>query len=200
MDSKINSSDDFLFMRFKEGDERAFELIFKSLYNKLVGFCQQFVFEREQAKGIAQESFVNLWLNREKIEKPTGINSFLYTAAKSACLKFIRHQKVVEKYTDSKLNEIEKQLQFESLKSFDFNSLEYVELDELVLRSIENLPEKCRMVFEKKRFDGKTNQEIAEEMRISVKSVESNMTRALKTLKVDLSEYLPLFLVTLILS
>lgn len=200
MDSTKNSLNEFLFMRFKEGDERAFEHIFKSSYNKLVGFCQQFVFEREQAKGIAQESFVNLWLNREKLEKPAGINTFLYTAARSACLKYIRHRHAVEKYAVSKLNEIEKEITLESLDRLDFNSLEYVELNELIQQSIDSLPDRCRDVFVKKRFEGKTNKEIAEEMGITVKSVEANMTRALKALRKGLAEYLPLLLIITIFS
>ncbi len=195
-----NSLNEFLFVRFQKGDELAFEHIFKASYNQLVGFCLQFVNNREEAKGIAQEAFVNLWLNREKILKITGINAFLYTSAKSACLKHIRHLQVVKKYSDSRLNEIEKQLQIESLDSLDFNSMEYVELYELIQQSIENLPEKSRMVFEKKRFEGKTNREIAEELGITIKSVEANMTRAIKTLKVNLTEYLPLFFVLIILS
>ena len=200
MDLDKRSLNEFLFLRFKKGDEQAFEHIFKSLYNQLVGFCTQFVSNREDAKGIAQEAFVNLWLNRNKLEKPTGVSAFLYTGARSACLKHIRHKNVVKKYTESRLNEIEREIQFESLDNLDFDSLEYVELNELIQQSIKSLPDKCRMVFEKKRFEGKTNKEIAEEMGITVKSVEANMTRALKALKKGLAEYLPLFLIITIFS
>lgn len=200
MNTEKNNLNKFFFRRFTEGDELAFEYIFKTNYNQLVGFCFQFINNGEVAKEIVQEAFVNLWLNRQRIEKITGINSFLYTSAKSSCLKHIRHKHVVEKYSNSKLNMVEKQLQFDTLESLDFNSLENVELNELIQRSIKKLPEKCRLVFEMKRFEGKTNKEIAEEMGITVKSVEANMTRALKTLKTNLSEYLPLSLVMIIIS
>lgn len=193
-----NSLNDFLFIRFKNGDEQAFEHIFKTAYNKLVGFCHHFVHEQEQAKGIAQEAFVNLWLNRTKIEKPTGIQSFLYTSAKSACLNYIRHREVVEKYNDRKLNEFESQLEWEALETLDFTSLECIELNDLIKSSINNLPEKCKLVFEKKRFEGKTNKEIADELGINVKSVEANMTRALKALRISLSDYLPVLLIQVI--
>lgn len=200
MDLDKNSLNEFLFLRFKKGDELAFEHIFKSVYNQLVGFCTQFINNPDEAKGIAQEAFVNLWLNREKLEKPTGVNAFLYTAAKSACLKHIRHKQVVEKYAESRLNEMEKDIWLESLDSLDFHSVEYVELNELIQQSINKLPERCRMVFEKKRFKGKTSKEIAEDMGITVKSVEANMTRALKVLKSSLAEYLPLSLIVIIFS
>lgn len=191
---------DFFMLRFKNGDEKAFETIFKSDYNKIVGFCNQFVNDRERAKNQAQEAFINLWLNREKIATFNGIRSFLYTYAKSACLNYIRHEKVVSKYSDKQLQQKENLLNREVLESFDFNSLEFSELEELILRSIDELPEKCRQVFVMSRFDGKTNKEIAEELGISVKSVEANMTRALKALKSNLSDYLPLVLIQIIMQ
>ncbi|HBL78330.1 MAG: hypothetical protein A2W90_16265 [Bacteroidetes bacterium GWF2_42_66] len=191
---------DFFMLRFKNGDEKAFETIFKSDYNKIVGFCNQFVNDRERAKNQAQEAFINLWLNREKIATFNGIRSFLYTYAKSACLNYIRHEKVVSKYSDKQLQQKENLLNREVLESFDFNSLEFSELEELILRSIDELPEKCRQVFVMSRFDGKTNREIAEELGISVKSVEANMTRALKALKSNLSDYLPLVLIQIIMQ
>lgn len=200
MKENKNSLNDFFFLRFKDGDELAFEYIFKDTYNKLVGFGEQFISNREDAKNIVQEAFVNLWLNRKKIEKPSGVNTFLYTSVKSSCLNYIRHHKVVEKYNDRRLNDFEKQLQREALETLDFNSLECVELNELIQISINSLPEKCRIVFEKKRFEGKTNKEIADELGINIKSVEANMTRALKALKTSLSDYLPVILVQAILQ
>ncbi len=189
------NSANFQFIRFKKGEEQVFEHLFLTLYDPLVGFCIQFLNNDDDAKDIAQEAFVNLWLNRQKIENPAGIKAFLYTFAKSACFKSLRHKQVIEKYINSEWNKNKKQLQLESFGSFDFNSLEYVELNDLIQQSIGKLSEKCRMVFEKKRFEGKANKEIAEEMGITIKSVEANMTRALKSLKTSLKEYLPLLFV-----
>ncbi len=200
MEAEQKKLNDFFMLRFKNGDEKAFETVFKSDYNKIVGFCNQFVNDYDRAKNQAQEAFINLWLNREKIGTFNGIRSFLYTYAKSACLNYIRHEKVVSKYNDKQLQQKENLLNLEVLESFDFNSLEFLELEELILRSIDELPEKCRQVFVMSRFDGKTNREIAEELGVSVKSVEANMTRALKTLKSNLSEYLPLVLVQIIMQ
>jgi RNA polymerase sigma-70 factor (ECF subfamily) len=195
-----NSLNDFFFARFKDGDELAFEHIFKSKFNQIAGFCEQFISSHDDALNMAQEAFLNLWLNRRKIDKPSGINSFLYTFAKSACLNFIRHQQVIVKYSSQALNEKEQLLNSEVLESFDFNSIEITELNELIQKSINTLPEKCRMVFIKKRFEGKMNKEIAQELGINVKSVEANMTRAVKALKANLSDYLPAILVLFIVQ
>lgn len=189
---------EFFFSRFKSGDELAFEQVFKSNYNQLSGFCQQFVHDQDKAQSLAQETFIHLWFNREKINTLNGIRSFLYTYAKSTCLNYLRHQKVINKYEDNYLQEKEKRLDVEVLESFDFQSLEFSELEKLIEQSINELSERCRMVFRMSRFEGKMNKEIAEELDISVKSVEANITRALKTLKNNLSEFLPAILVHLI--
>lgn len=193
-------SENFFLHRFKSGDELAFEKIFKSNYNPLVGFCNQFVSDQDKAQSLTQEAFINLWLNREKIETINGIKSFLYTYAKSVCLNYLRHKKVVSKYEDRQLLQKEEELNREVLESFDFNSLEFTELETLIQQAINELPEKCRQVFMMSRFEGKMNKEISEELNISVKAVEANMTRALKMLRIRLSEYLPAFLVQLVMQ
>lgn len=190
----------FFFHRFKNGDELAFEKIFISNHSQIVGFCNQFIADWDIAKSLAQEAFINLWLNREKIETINGIKAFLYTYAKSSCLNYIRHRKIISKYEDLQLQSKEDQLNREVLESFDFDSLELIELEELISRSINELPDQCRRVFMLSRFEGKMNKEIAEDLNISVKSVEANMTRALKTLRTDLAEYLPVILVQLIMQ
>ncbi|WP_372775352.1 RNA polymerase sigma-70 factor [Mangrovibacterium sp.] len=197
---KPGDLNDFLFLQFKDGNESAFEQIFKAHYNPIVGFCNQFIFDHDKAASLAQEAFINLWLNREEIQSPNGIKSFLYTYAKSSCLNYIRHKKVEAKYEDKQLHKLESQINNEVLESFDFDALEFSEMEELIHRSIRELPEKCRQVFIMSRFDGKKNKEIAEELQISPKSVEANITRALKTLSQRLSEYLPAVLVEIILS
>jgi RNA polymerase sigma-70 factor (ECF subfamily) len=199
MTIKQTDLDEFFLHRFKNGDELAFEKIFKANHSQIVGFCNQFIAEQDKAKSLAQEVFLNLWLNREKIKTINGIKSFLYTFAKSSCLNYLRHRKVVSKYKDIRLQDMEEGLNREVLESFDFNSLEFSELEGLIRQAIDNLPEKCRQVFILSRFDGKMNKEISEELNISVKAVEANITRALKALKSALSEYLPAILMPLIM-
>jgi RNA polymerase sigma-70 factor (ECF subfamily) len=191
--------DELLFRLLRMGDQFAFEKLFKANYNRITGFCAKFIDDREATRSIALEAFVNLWLNREKIEKPGGIQSFLYTFARSGCLNYLRRRKVEMKYQDRRLHEQEKQLDIEVLSSFDFNKLEFTELEKLIFDSVDELPEKCRLVFTKSRYDGKSNREIAGELEITEKSVEAHITRALKFLRTKLADYLPLVLVQMIL-
>tara|TARA_R110000868_G_scaffold267615_2_gene526909 strand:- start:4113 stop:4718 length:606 start_codon:yes stop_codon:yes gene_type:complete len=180
---------DFRFLQFKEGDRRAFEYYFKAYNNSIVGFGIQFIRDKDKARSIAQDAFIKLWENREKVQKINGIQSFLYTSVKTDCLNLIRHNKVVRKYESKKLHEREISLNTEILNSLNFDPLSFSELQSLIEKSIEELPDKCKLVFVKKRFENKKNKEIADELGITLKAVEANITRATKFLKLRLSHY-----------
>ena len=200
MQTNSKDKNDLFFVRFKDGEKLAFEHIFKNNYNYIVGFCSSFICDNDKAKSLAQEAFINLWINKGKINNFNGIKSFLYTYAKSECLNYIRHKKVISKYEDEYLQFKENKLNIEVLESFDFHSLEFIDLQELIQKSVKGLPEKCRIVFIMSRFDGKKNKEIADELNISIKAVEANISRALRFLKLKLTEYLPAILMQIILQ
>ena len=191
MNKKILDAKTLHFPLFKEGDEKAFAFFFNLYFNQIVGFCTEFIKDRDKAKSIAQEAFLKLWLNREKVQKVNGVKAFLYTAAKSDCLNLFRHKKVVHKYLDSSLRKREESLNIEVLNAIHFDTVMLAELEELIEGSVNELPDKCKQVFKMRRVDFKKNKEIATELDISIKAVEANMTRALKHLKNKLSDYLP---------
>jgi len=194
----VYNSDQFFIHRLHQGDETAFETIYNSDYKRIVDFCNQFINDTENARNQAQEAFLNLWLNRRKIETVNGIRSFLFTYARSGCLDYLRHAKVASRYENKFLQQKETALNIEALEKIDFDSLEFSELNVLLKKSIENLPDKCRQIFIMSRFEEKKNKEIADELSISVKTVEARMTYALKVLKSNLSEFLPVTLAELI--
>ncbi|MCB4807599.1 RNA polymerase sigma-70 factor [Tamlana sp. 62-3] len=194
------TDDDILLLKqFKSGNERTFEHFFNKYYNHIVGFCVQFVYSENEAKNITQEAFVNLWLNKEKIDSLNGIKSFLYTYSKSKCLNAIRHQKVKEKYKNQALNNKEKQLNIEVLNAMKFDTMSLTELESLITQSVYELPDKTQEIFIKKRFENKKNKEIALELNISIKTVEAHITKALNILKTKLSDYLPSILIAFLL-
>lgn len=180
------------FLLFKSGDETIFREIFKARYNRIVGFCNQFISDLDMSRSIAQESFLKLWLNREKIQTENGINSFLYTAARTQCIDYLRHEKVKNSFEKQEM-----MLARDILESYSFDDIEFLELEEAVNHAIENLPERCRVVFIKSRYEGKKNREIADELGIALKSVETNITRALKFLRKSLADFLSILIILL---
>jgi RNA polymerase sigma-70 factor (ECF subfamily) len=180
------------FESFKKGDEKAFAYFYNKYLSKIQAFSIQFIYDQDEAENLSQEAFINLWQNRTTIDSINGIQSFLYTYAKSKCLNLIRHNKVKDKFKNDVLNGKERELDIEVLNSISFDTLELNELERLIQESINNLPPKTRAVFIKKRFENKKNTEIAAEMQVTEKAVEAHITKALKILKNDLSDYLPL--------
>mgnify|MGYP000477515921 FL=1 len=198
---KLYSKEELLQLNnLKKGNEKAFEYFFNKYYDSILGFCIQFIYNKPEAKGITQEAFINLWSSRQQIEKINGIESFLYTYAKSKCLNVIRDNKVKERYKSKTLNKKERALDYDILKSMNFDSLALTELEELITKSIDDLPEKSKVVFYKKRYENKKNKEIAQDLNVTVKTVEAHMTTALKILRLKLTEYLPLIFVSILIS
>lgn len=179
-----------LFESFKEGDQAAFTYFYDKYFRRIQAFSVQFVYDKDEAENLAQEALLYLWQNRESVDSINGIQSFLYTYAKSKCLNMIRHNKVKDKFKSDILNQKERELDIEILNSIQFDTLELTELERIIHESINELPLKTREVFIKKRFENKKNAEIAEEMQVTLKAVEAHMTKALKILKTKLSDYL----------
>lgn len=179
-----------LFESFKKGDQAAFTYFYEKYFNRIQSFCVQFIYDKDEAENLAQEALLHLWQSRENIDSINGIQSFLYTYAKSKCLNTIRHNKVKDRFKNDLLNVKENELNIEILNSISFDTLELTELERIINESINNLPPKTREVFIKKRIENKKNAEIAEEMEVTLKAVEAHMTKALKILKTKLSDYL----------
>ncbi|WP_420320024.1 RNA polymerase sigma-70 factor [Flagellimonas sp.] len=194
MERRLTEHDEYQFQQFKQGSETAFKAYFERYHDQIVGFCMQFIGDLDESKNVTQDAFVNLWLSRGKVRESKGIRSFLYTSAKSACLNLLRHKKVVHKYNNQYIKEKERQINLEVLRAMEFDTATLSELELLIQNSIKKLPEKCKHVFNMRRLDNKKNKEIAEELSISVKAVEANMTRAMRSLKHSLSNYISLLL------
>lgn len=185
-----NSFELNLFESFKKGDQAAFTYFYEKYFNRIQAFCIQFIYDRDEAENLAQEALLHLWQSRESVDSINGIQSFLYTYAKSKCLNTIRHNKVKDRFKNDVLNVKENELNIEILNSISFDTLELTELERIINESINDLPPKTREVFIKKRIENKKNAEIAEEMQVTLKAVEAHMTKALKILKTKLSDYL----------
>lgn len=162
-------------------DPLQFEMAYKQFFPMLVRFAFQYVEDRDTAEDIVQEVFSNIWNQADHIEIRTQIKSYLFGAVRNACLNHLKHQKVVA--THAKENPGQAML-------VQGEFLEMDELQEKINQALGQLPEKRRQIFELSRFEGKKYHEIAEELDISIKTVETQMSRALKVLRKALGSYL----------
>ncbi|MGD8781998.1 MAG: RNA polymerase sigma-70 factor [Ignavibacteria bacterium] len=184
--SKGNSHD-IRIQKIKNGDSDSFKELFFELAKPLIYFSNRIVKDYDEAENIVQDVFVSIWQNREKLDPSLKIKTYLYVAVKNRSLKFIRHENV-------------KQDSFESLQEIYQNPSDpdpetsYNELKSAIDSAIKSLPEKCRLIFEMNRFDKLSYKEIAKVLDISVKTVETQMGRALKSLRQQLAKFISLIL------
>ncbi len=158
---------------FKDKD---FDSVFETLYEPLCKFCLKFVHQKDIAEDIVQEQFVYLWENRKRLYNQGSIKSYLYTSVRNKSISFLKSN-----YYKNKAEPLEvvSDINTNYFQPPD-NWLESKELEKIIKNAINELPEKCRMVFTLKRFGELSNKEIADKLKISVKTVENQMTIALK--------------------
>ncbi len=164
------------------GNEKAFEVLFKSYAQLLINFARRFVFDTAIAENIVQDVFLKVWTNRERLNPDKNFKTYLFTAVKNQALHHLRHLEV-ERRAEENLD-----LSPEPIKTPD-EELREKEVENCIRQAVGELPEKCRLIFCMNRFDQLTYAQIAEVQNISIKTVETHMGRALKYLRQRLTRF-----------
>ena len=180
-----------LIEKLKKGDGSSFEIIYKSHYRRIFHFAHQYLHDKEICSNIIQDVFSSLWDNREKLANDTNLNAWLFTVTKNNCLKHIRNLKTEKRNLD-KLTGQRMFLNYDALNNLDTSQITFEEIEKIIQKTLDSLPPQCRRAFEMSRFDEKKYSEIAEEMQIAQKTVETHISNALKIFRVALKDYLPL--------
>ena len=175
-------------------DKYSFKVIFNNFYQPLCHLSQHYLEDEDEAKGAVQEAFVKLWEVRNELNPGSNLRNFLFTLVKNNCLNILNRRRILLKHHE-KIRWMEMHYQYESLSRLGDNYMEFNELKEKIDLAIQNLPEHCRAVFEMSRFEDLKNREIAEKLGVTQKTVEAHLTKALKILRNDLKEYLPILAV-----
>lgn len=162
-----------------QNDEKAFELLFKSHYTELSFFANKFVNDLQVSEEIVSDTFTSLWEQREQLEIKTSTRAYLYRTVQNRCLNYLKHKKIESEY----VNYLAKNNMLSEVPAANRNPYIEKELQELVFKAIEDLPDKCREVFKMSRFEQLKNKEIAEHLNISPKTVERHMTIALEKMR-----------------
>lgn len=172
-----------LFSELKEGNSRAFDKIFTNLYPILCRYSQSLVSDQDKAQSLVQNVFVRLWENRFSLGHIESIPSYLTVMVRNESLNYLRHER-------RNVHDISLLSELKDEKSQEQDLL-LSDLTEKLVIALSHLPGRCREAFELSRFENLSNREIAEKMNISVKGVEALITRALKSLRVSLIDFLP---------
>lgn len=177
--------------RTESEDLKAFELLYNEHYEALCRYSQRFVFDLDTSREIVQDVFISIWEKRRILLGGESLKPYLYRSVRNKCLDYLKHLKVKSEYEKMRIQEIQES-SYNSFNTEDhpLDGLITKELKNAISSAIENLPPKCRKIFELSRYEGKKYREISEELNISVKTVETQMSRALKSIKQQLSGFI----------
>lgn len=153
--------------------------LFDLYYTRLCYFAHKLISNKEGAEDIVQDAFVAYWKKQTDFDNEPSIKSFLYLTVKNACLNIIRHESVEKRYAESQDT---KQLEEEKISEHIIRS----EVAGEIHTAIATLPQGCRQVLKLAYFEGLKNDEIAQQLSISVNTVKTQKARALQLLRLKL--------------
>jgi RNA polymerase sigma-70 factor (ECF subfamily) len=188
----MTENDIFFFYKLREGDKDAFNVIYNKYALRLNYFAKQYLLNSEASKNVVHDVFMELWDKRASLQVDTNISAWLFTVTKNKSLKVISQLKSQLNYNNF-IKSRQLEANYKSLEEFDTSNLILEELQNQIKLALDKLTPSCRKVFELSRFQDKKNKEIAKEMNLSQKTVEAHISKALKLLKSELKDYLPLF-------
>lgn len=164
-----------ILFRLKEGDEATYKEIFHEYYPLMVSFANKILKDLDSSKEIAQNVFVKLYEKRHKIEITSSLKSYLFKITYNDCLNYIKHKQISDSHNEKFTTQYD---------TTDFQEFaEQSEQEKKIFNAIENLPTQCKAIFKQSRLDGKKNSEIASELQISIRTVETQISKALKIIR-----------------
>ena len=162
----------------------AFEDLFKQYYAQLVVYACKYVSDTETAREIVQDFFVRLYEKRQTLSIDVSVKSYLYRSVYNCCINYINQRNIQDKHLKS--------IDLERTEEDDLEGeIHTVELQERIYRVIESLPAKCQIIFKMNRLQGLKNEEIATQLHLSKRTVETQISKALKILRKKLASYIP---------
>jgi len=158
-------------------------------------FAREYVLSDEDAENIVQDVFLELWEKKEILSLQLNVIAYLFTAIRNRCINFLRRS-MIAKNAENKLQEEYKltlQMKYYSLEAFNQEIFQEKDVEQILSKAIDTLPEKCREIFILSKIKGKKQKDIATELNISVNTVETQISIAYKKLRNELKEHFPLF-------
>lgn len=175
--------------------DKGFSKIYLAYYSKLILFATEYVISEEDAENIVHDMFLFLWENRGILPTIQNQKAYLFTLIKNRCIDFLR-VKMNERSRYEKIQntfEAELKLKLNSLEFFDCYHLNDENIETIITEAIDSLPEKCREIFILSRIEGLKYKDIASRLDVSVNTVENQISIALRKLRVQLKNYMPLY-------
>ena len=189
---EVESTDTETIQLLIQGNETAFEKVYKTHFKALHSYAFTILREQFLAEEMVQAVFLKIWEKREGLSIQTSLKAYLYRSVYNESLNFLKHQKVKLKYNSY----LTHQMKYETDNAS--NRVQHRELENRLHKALNQLPQQCRTIFQLSRFEELKYQEIADRLNISIKTVENQMGKALKILRWKLIDFLPLLLLVVV--
>lgn len=172
-----------LFKQFKNNDKNAIDRLYKTYSRKLYNFAFAYLKTEEDALDVVQDVFINVWNKRDCLNDDTNLEAYLFTITKNSVISIFRKKITEKEYLDY--------LHYKAVQQYSINDeqYDYQHLSNRIKELTEQLPAQRKIVFKLSKEKGLSNRAIAEELNISVKTVEDHMTKARHFMKSQLTEY-----------
>lgn len=181
---KQQVDDEEILELLNNNDEKAIELLFGKFFDYLCAVVYRVIHDYEAARDVVQDIFLDLWKKRETLNVQIALRPYLRRAAVNRALNYIKRKRIVPNDDEDAASEIP------SAMPSSQESMEKNELEARIYAVIESLPPKCKLVFGMSRFESMSYQEIADALDISIKTVENQISKALKILRAEVQVFL----------
>lgn len=183
MEHTYKDNDSFVLLALKEGQEKAYDYIFRKYYKALCAQANAYVSDLDLSQSLVQDCFVRFWEKRQQATTIENLASYFSFMVRNKCIDHLRKEHRLQSIENSNLDETDNLESDALLISHEF--------EEKLIVALSALPDRCRTAFEYSRFENLSYPEIANKMDISVKAVEALISRSLKILRKELKDYLP---------
>jgi len=172
-----------------DDSSKIFEELFHSLYNPLCKYAARFIQNGDDAEEVVQQCFVKLWEKRAEASNIQSFSSYLYRSVYNSCMNIFEHEKVKKSYADNSEQKLREYYAEQVEDSFT------EELTEQIKSAIELLPEKNKEVFLLRFYEGYNIKEVSEKLNITIRTVETHVSKSLKILRQALTPVLPILFI-----
>lgn len=184
----MNLREEQIISDLKKGNKNALEHLYNEHYISLCTYAIDLVGDTEAGADIVSEFYCFLWEHRKQINIKESLKSYLFKSIRNRCLNHLKHKKTVQNYkTESESFGAQvDEINLEFLKKN--KEFENIDISERIQTAVEKLPDQARVIFKLKRQEGRTYAQISEELKISVNTIRTQMSRALNKLRKALAD------------
>jgi len=176
------TDDNFLASGIRSDNLAAFELLYHRYKKKLYYFSLRYLKDEAEAEEIVQIVFINVWEKRNYLDPTNSVKSYIYKAAANYIYNYLKKKSIHARFVDSQINKDE------VLTNLTYEQVLFNDLEKSINSIVGILPPQQQKIFQLNRNEGLTNDEIASKLDLSVRTVENQMYRALKTIRTILKE------------